>query len=224
MVGQKTCRSTSAGTFNFDTPPHRLLTAIGEAGFEAFKKGDTCAIARNSRRRCGRPSYNFPAITMTGKVKRKEFPLSSEAARPDIQAWYFERTRRAKFADPRTRRGHRLCASISNGPTATSVLRRSIQRGQSYFEKSEMFAAEGPPSADETHAARTVPRSGCPTIVFQANHGNRRRSPTARAATASCSASAAQSVRAKPAGKTQGTASCRNSQRRGAFDHRVPDR
>ncbi|NND48791.1 MAG: ABC transporter substrate-binding protein [Rhizobiales bacterium] len=127
------------GRFNFDVI---RLEFFREriAAFEAFKKGEVTWREEFTSKQWA-TGYDFPAIS-DGRVKKT---LIDSERRPSLQAWFLN-TRRAKFADPRTREAIGLAFDFEW--TNKNTFFNAYARSQSYFEKSD-YAARGLPSADE---------------------------------------------------------------------------
>ncbi len=111
-----------------------------QAAFEAFKKGEI-TWREEFTAKVWATDYDFPAIT-DGRVKRDLFASEKQ---PSLQAWALN-TRRAKFADQRTRRA--IGALFDFEWTNHNLFYDAYQRSNSMFEGSD-FAAAGPPSAEE---------------------------------------------------------------------------
>ncbi len=126
------------------------------APFEAFKKGEIL-WRQEFTSKVWATEYNFPAAE-DGRVVKREFP---DELRPSMQAWAVN-TRRAKFADPRTRQAIGLCFDFEW--TNRNLFYGAYARSQSLFETSD-FKAEGRPSADELALLEPF-RSELPAAVF----------------------------------------------------------
>ncbi|MCB1487438.1 MAG: ABC transporter substrate-binding protein [Bauldia sp.] len=127
-----------------------------QPAFEAFKKGDI-TYREEFTSKTWVQEYNFPAFT-AGKVKKTLFP---EELRPSMQGWMIN-TRRAKFADPRTRQAIGLAFDFewSN----RNLFFDAYTRLASYFEGSD-YAAKGVP--DKAELALLEPhRADLPAEVF----------------------------------------------------------
>ncbi len=110
------------------------------APFEAFKKGDI-TWREEFTSKIWATEYNFPAVK-DGRVLLREFP--SELI-PTMQGWAVN-SRRAKFADPRTREAIGLCFNFEW--TNKNQFFDRYNRSASIFETSE-FKAQGLPSEAE---------------------------------------------------------------------------
>ncbi|MEM8650611.1 MAG: extracellular solute-binding protein [Pseudomonadota bacterium] len=110
------------------------------APFEAFKKGDI-TWREEFTSKVWATEYDFPAVR-DGRVKKGEF--SSELT-PSMQGWAVN-SRRAKFADPRTREAIALCFDFEW--TNKNLFYGAYTRSASIFEKS-VFKASGKPEAAE---------------------------------------------------------------------------
>ncbi|MBB4304527.1 microcin C transport system substrate-binding protein [Rhodobium orientis] len=124
--------------------------------FEAFKKGNT-RIFETFVAKTWATGFDFPAFHEK-KVVKKEFPDFRPAG---AQGWFFN-TRRAKFADPRTREAIGLAFDFEW--TNTNLFYGSYVRTESFFENSPM-KAEGAPSADELGLLEPF-RDSLPEEVF----------------------------------------------------------
>jgi microcin C transport system substrate-binding protein len=146
----------NAGQNNFDVIRIDFFQER-QAAFEAFKKGDI-TYRQEFTSITWAQDYNFPAIVQ-GKVKKSE-AFESER-RPSMQGWFFN-TRRAKFADPRTRLAISLAFDFewSN----RNLFFDSYTRQDSYYQHSD-FTAEGLPSADELATLEPF-RAELPEAVF----------------------------------------------------------
>ena len=165
-----------------------------EPAFEAFKKGDI-TYHEEFTSKIWATGYDFPAFT-AGKVKKTEF---DEELRPDLQGWFFN-TRRAKFADPRTRQAIGLAFDFEW--TNRNLFYDSYTRQVSFFQKSD-FQAEGMPGEDELKLLEPF-RSELPPEVFgEVVHAAE--VATARGATASSFVRRRTSSRL-PAGRRTATA------------------
>jgi len=127
------------GAYNFDVIRLEFFRDR-QAGFEAFKKG-AITFREEFTSKTWATEYNFPAIE-AGKVTKER--LAAEAL-PDFQAWYLN-TRRAKFADPRTRQAIGLAFDFEW--LNANLFFNSYTRTTSFFEKS-VYEAEGEPSEAE---------------------------------------------------------------------------
>ncbi len=127
-----------------------------ETAFEAFKKG-LITYHEEFTSLTWATGYDFPAFA-GGKVKKSLFPAE---ALPSLQG-FFVNTRRAKFADPRTRLAIGLAFDFewSN----KNLFFNSYQREFSYFQKSD-FMAEGRPGPDELKLLEPY-RGDLPAAVF----------------------------------------------------------
>jgi microcin C transport system substrate-binding protein len=129
----------NVGTNNFDAVRLDFFTER-QTAFEAFKKGDV-TFREEFTSKTWATEYNFPAIT-DGRVKKLLLP---EEVRPDFQGWFFN-TRRAKFADARTRQAIGLAFDFEW--TNRNLFYGSYTRTVSFFGSSE-FGAKGPASPEE---------------------------------------------------------------------------
>ena len=125
--------------------------------FEAFKKGNT-RIFETFVAKTWATGFDFPAFHAK-KVVKKEFPDLTPAG---AQGWFFN-TRRAKFADPRTREAIGALPSISNGPTPTSSL--AAIGAPSPSSRTAPMKAMGPPDAAELELLEPF-RDSLPAEVF----------------------------------------------------------
>ena len=127
-----------------------------QTGFEAFKKGDV-TFREEFTSKTWATAYDFPAIE-DGRVRKSLVP--SEKV-PSFQAWYLN-TRRAKFADPRTRLAIGLAFDFEW--VNKTLFYGAYSRSASYFEKSD-YAASGRPSAEELELLEPY-RGELPESVF----------------------------------------------------------
>ncbi|GGB47811.1 ABC transporter substrate-binding protein [Roseibium aquae] len=111
-----------------------------QAGFEAFKKGDT-TFREEFVSKTWATEYNFPAVE-DGRVVQKVFPDNRPSG---MQGWFLN-TRRDKFKDQRVREaiGYAFDFEWANQNLFFGLYQRTV----SYFEGSDM-AAEGLPSEAE---------------------------------------------------------------------------
>lgn len=127
------------GSYNFD----RIRIDFyrdRQAGFEAFKKGDT-TFRQEFTARTWATGYDFPALTQ-GKVIKREFPGD---LRPSMQA-HAVNQRRERFRDERVRQAIALCFDFEW--TNRNLFYDSYKRSDSLFERSP-FRAESLPPPDE---------------------------------------------------------------------------
>ncbi|GIL01231.1 MAG: ABC transporter substrate-binding protein [Alphaproteobacteria bacterium] len=110
------------------------------AFLEAFKKGDI-AWREEFTAKFWATEYDFPAARQ-GRVKQAYFPSEK---RPSLQGWAVN-TRRAKFADRRTRQA--LAVLFDFEWTNRNLFYDAYARSHSLFEGSDL-AANGPPPAGE---------------------------------------------------------------------------
>lgn len=108
--------------------------------FEAFKAGQIL-FREEFTSKTWATEYTFPAVA-SGEVVRREFPDD----RPAGAQGYFINTRRAKFADPRTREALGLAFDFEW--TNANIFYGLYRRTPSFFVNSDMMA-EGEPSPDE---------------------------------------------------------------------------
>ncbi|SEQ60629.1 microcin C transport system substrate-binding protein [Faunimonas pinastri] len=127
-----------------------------EAEFQAFAKG-LVTFREEFTAKTWATGYTFPAVT-SGQVRKKSFPGEKG---PDYQAWYIN-TRRAKFADPRTRQALGMVFDFEW--TNANLFFNSYSRTTSYFESSD-YAATGVPSAEELALLEPF-REKLPAVVF----------------------------------------------------------
>jgi len=109
-------------------------------GFEAFKKGDV-SFREEFTAKTWATEYNFPAIN-DGRVVRRTF----EDGRPSGAQGMFFNTRRAKFADPRTRQAIGMAFDFEW--TNQNVFYGLYSRTVSFFMNSDLMAT-GEPTAEE---------------------------------------------------------------------------
>lgn len=126
------------------------------AAFEAFKKGEV-TFREEFTSITWAQGYDFPSVTQ-GRVIKAEFP---QEASPSMQGWFLN-TRKAKFADPRTRMA--LDYAFDFDWTNKNLFFGIYSRVFSYFQKSE-FMAEGTPSAEELALLEPF-RDSLPEEVF----------------------------------------------------------
>jgi microcin C transport system substrate-binding protein len=103
-------------------------------------------------------AYDTPAVR-EGRLKQLALPDS----RPSGAQGYFINTRRAKFADVRTRKA--LDLAFDYEWTNANVFNSLYVRTQSYFENSD-FKASGKPAADELALLEPL-RADLPAAVFE---------------------------------------------------------
>ena len=127
-----------------------------QAAFEAFKKGKIW-WREEFTSKVWATEYDFPAL-VDGKVIKRHF---SDELRPTMQGWAVN-TRRAKFADVRTRRAIGLCFDYEW--TNAQLFYGAYTRSQSLFETSD-FKAEGLPSPEELAVLEPL-RTDLPEEVF----------------------------------------------------------
>jgi microcin C transport system substrate-binding protein len=111
-----------------------------QAAFEAFKKG-LVTWREEFTAKVWATEYNFPSIA-DGRVRQAYFESEK---RPSLQGWAVN-TRRAKFADPRTRQA--IATLFDFEWTNKNLFFSAYKRSNSMFENS-VFAASGLPGADE---------------------------------------------------------------------------
>ncbi|KQT85636.1 extracellular solute-binding protein [Aurantimonas sp. Leaf443] len=111
-----------------------------QAGFEAFKKGDTL-FRQEFTAKTWATEYGFPAVA-AGKVVKREF---AGDLRPTFQCWALNQ-RRPRFADIRVRQAVNLCFDFQW--TNANLFFGLYKHSDSPFETSE-FKAEGAPSPAE---------------------------------------------------------------------------
>ncbi|WP_119307193.1 extracellular solute-binding protein [Cohaesibacter haloalkalitolerans] len=130
---------TAVGHYNFGTI-EIVFTRDQTVLFEAFKKGDITYFEDFSSTSWA-TRYDFPAIK-DRRVQRLEIPDHTPSG---AQGWFFN-TRRAKFADKRTRQAIALAFDFewSN----KQLFHGLYQRTASFFERSAM-KAEGLPTGAE---------------------------------------------------------------------------
>lgn len=127
-----------------------------QAAFEAFKKGEV-RWRQEFTSKVWATEYNFPAVER-GDVIKVEIPGEM---RPSLQGWAVN-TRRAKFADPRTREA--LALAFDFEWTNEKLFFGIYERSHSLFEGST-FAAKGKPG--EAELALLEPyREQLPDAVF----------------------------------------------------------
>jgi microcin C transport system substrate-binding protein len=126
------------------------------AEFEAFKKG-ALTYREEFTAKTWATEYDFPAV-VGGRVVKETVPAETV---PDFQAWYFN-TRRAKFADPRTREAIGLAFDFEW--TNQNIFFGAYRRSTSFFERS-MYAAAGEPSPAEVKLLQPF-RDELPPAVF----------------------------------------------------------
>ena len=127
------------GRFNFDVIRIEFFRDR-TAEFEAFKKG-ALTYREEFTAKTWATEYDFPAV-LDGRAVKETVPAETV---PDFQAWYFN-TRRAKFADPRTRQAIGLAFDFEW--TNQNIFFGAYRRSGSYFERS-IYAAAGEPSPAE---------------------------------------------------------------------------
>jgi microcin C transport system substrate-binding protein len=127
-----------------------------QAALEAFKKG-VVRFREEFTAITWATGYDFPAVT-EGKVVKLEIPGEK---RPSLQGWAVN-ARKAKFADPRTRRAIGMVFDFEW--TNRNLFHDAYTRANSTFEKSE-FVAEGLPSGDELGLLEPY-RDELPEAVF----------------------------------------------------------
>lgn len=110
------------------------------AGFEAFKSG-VVTFREEFTSKTWATEYNFPAVR-DGSVVTREFDDGRPAG---AQGWFIN-TRRAKFADPRTRQA--LTAAFDFEWTNENLFYGLYDRTVSFFMNSAMVA-EGEPTPEE---------------------------------------------------------------------------
>lgn len=108
--------------------------------FEAFKVGDI-TFREEFTARTWATEYNFPAVN-DGRVVRREFPDE----RPAGAQGFFINTRRAKFADPRTREA--LIWAFDFEWTNENLFYGLYERTHSFFMNSDMMATGEPSEAE----------------------------------------------------------------------------
>lgn len=145
----------SVGQYNFDIIRIDFFRER-QTAFEAFKKGEI-TFREEFTSITWAKEYTFPAVT-EGKVKQTLFP--AEAA-PSMQGWFLN-TRKAKFADPRTRQA--LDYAFDFEWTNKNLFFDAYARVSSYFQKSD-FQAEGLPSPEEVALLEPF-RADLPPEVF----------------------------------------------------------
>jgi microcin C transport system substrate-binding protein len=129
-----------------------------QTAFEAFKKGEI-TYRQEFTSLTWAEGYNFPAMT-EGKV-RKSTDFASEAV-PSMQGW-FVNTRRAKFADPRTRQAIGLAFDFEW--TNRNLFFDSYARQYSFFQRSPL-GANGLPDGAELTLLEPF-RDSLPPAVFE---------------------------------------------------------
>ncbi|WP_018700054.1 extracellular solute-binding protein [Amorphus coralli] len=143
------------GQANFDTVREEFFRDR-QIAFQALTNGTLTyyeeAVAKNWA-----TGYTFPAVE-SGKVIREEFPDN----RPSGAQGWFINTRRAKFADPRTRRALGLAFDFQW--TNQNLFYGLYKRTASFFENSAMMA-EGTPGPDELALLDPL-RGQVPEAVF----------------------------------------------------------
>ena len=127
-----------------------------QIAFEAFKKG-ALNFREEFTSRTWATEYNFPAI-QNGRVRQEVFPDDRPAG---AQGW-FVNTRRAKFADPRTRQA--LDYAFDFEWANRNLFFDLYKRTHSFFENSEM-KSEGTPN-DAEMALLEPFREDLPEDVF----------------------------------------------------------
>lgn len=127
------------GQNNFDTIRVEFFRER-TLSFESFKVGAT-TYREEFTSKTWATEYNFPAV-LDGRVVMREFPDE----RPAGAQGYFINTRRAKFADPRTREALGLAFDFEW--TNANLFYGLYRRTPSFFVNSDMMA-EGEPSAEE---------------------------------------------------------------------------
>lgn len=125
-------------------------------GFEAFKKGDI-NYREEFTSKVWATEYNFPAV-QDGRVEQIYFDAEK---RPGWQGWH-PNMRRAKFADPRTRKAIGLAFDFEW--VNKNLFYDSYARSASFFEKSQ-FKAVGIPSSEEQVLLEPL-RGQIPESVF----------------------------------------------------------
>ncbi|MEP3275497.1 MAG: extracellular solute-binding protein [Stappiaceae bacterium] len=128
-----------------------------QTAFEAFKKG-VIEFRQEFTSKTWATAYDFPAIK-DGRVIKELIP---QEKRPLMQGWHIN-TRRAKFADPRTRRAIGLCFDFEW--TNKNLFFDTYKRLTSYFEQSNLKAS-GKPSAAELALLEPY-RGQVPPEVFE---------------------------------------------------------
>jgi microcin C transport system substrate-binding protein len=124
--------------------------------FEAFKAGQI-RWRQEATASIWATGYDFPAIR-DGRVVREEFPTTLRSTAYGL----YINTRRAKFADQRTREALGLCFDFEW--TNRNIFHGLYQRQSSYFEGSE-FVATGEPSPEELALLEPL-RADLPPAVF----------------------------------------------------------
>ncbi|VAW16484.1 Prephenate dehydratase-associated ABC transporter, substrate-binding protein [hydrothermal vent metagenome] len=147
--------AVTRGHYHFDTVRLEFFRDRTTA-FEAFKKG-AITVREEFTSKQWATGYDFPAIRQ-GRVLKVLFPAET---RPKLQAWFFN-TRRAKFADPRTREAIGLAFDFEW--TNKNLFYDSYARANSYFDSSP-YAATGSPSAKELALLEPL-RGQIPKTVF----------------------------------------------------------
>lgn len=109
-------------------------------GFEAFKKGDV-TFREEFTSKIWATEYTFPAVN-DGRVVRRSFPDD----RPAGAQGFFFNTRRAKFADPRTREA--LGYAFDFEWTNANLFYGLYKRTPSFFVNSDLMAAGTPSEAE----------------------------------------------------------------------------
>ena len=127
------------GVHNFDTVRIDFFRDR-QAAFEAFKKGEI-EFREEFVSKTWATEYDFPALA-DGRVVKTTVP---EEKLPDLQGFVCN-LRRAKFADPRTRRALGLAFDFEW--TNRTLFYGAYAQTDSYFEKSQ-FEATGMPSPGE---------------------------------------------------------------------------
>jgi microcin C transport system substrate-binding protein len=126
------------------------------AEFESLKKG-ALTYREEFTAKTWATEYDFPAV-LDGRVVKETVPAETV---PDFQAWYFN-TRRAKFADPRTRQAIGLAFDFEW--TNQNIFFGAYRRSASFFERS-VYAAAGEPSPAELQLLQPF-RDELPPEVF----------------------------------------------------------
>ncbi len=146
----------NVGFANFDTIRIDFFVER-QTQFEAFKKGEI-TFREEFTSITWAQEYTFPAV-VSGKVKKTtEFPSEK---RPALQGFYVN-TRRAKFADPRTREAIGLCFDFEwSNP---NLFFGSYARLASLFGTSD-FAAKAAPDVAEIAILEPF-RASLPPEVF----------------------------------------------------------